>query len=77
MKRVGMQLSGLTSQAKAIGDAVDTIQSSIDKKRKELRAITKKIEAKKKTLARFGKRSEKGMLGVYSLVGPKVRFICI
>lgn len=56
MKRVATQLSGMTIQSKTVGEAIDSIQSNIDKKRKELRTVNRRIEARKKVLVRLGKR---------------------
>lgn len=67
MKKVSLQLSGLMSQAKAVGGAIDAVQISNDKKRKELRGLDKRIEARKKTLVRLGKRAQKGEWWVMSI----------
>lgn len=73
IKRVGTQLSGLTSQAKAVGDAIDSVQASIDKKRKELRLMAKRIDSKRKLLVRISKKADKGMdLLLYIVVQSSV-----
>lgn len=59
VRRLSRQLSCLTSETVAVGEAVDRTQDAIDKKCKEIRALTRRVGARRKELEKLRKRSEK------------------